>query len=244
MAQRAKRSGTRSVRAFASRMGLGGRGPALVCAALLAVAFAVVGVMRLRAGSFEVQRGVTGDSSVRAEALAETSTSNAEMPEGGASSGDAGNPTDEERLAELVVHVDGAVVSPGVYRIGIPDARVADVVEMAGGLADNADTVRVNLAAPLVDGAKVHIPKEGEDDQVVDGGAAPREEGLASGGLVNVNTANIDELQTLSGIGQATAQAIVDERESAGPFTSVDDLLRVTGIGEKKLARIREHVCV
>lgn len=150
----------------------------------------------------------------------------------------------------LVVHVDGAVVTPGVYCVA-DGARVNDAVLAAGGLAEGADTSATNLAAPLADGAKVHVPTT--EELSASSSAAPSgEAGGGSGasssgssmGIVNLNTATSAELQTLSGVGEATAAAIIEDRESNGPFTSADDLMRVPGIGEKKFAKIKDRVCV
>lgn len=148
--------------------------------------------------------------------------------------------------SEVVVHVDGAVASPGVFSLA-EGSRVNDAVLAAGGLDESADTSTVNLAAPLSDGAKVHIPTTEELASTTTGAAEPGGQsgsGTASNGLVNINTATSAELQTLSGVGEATAQAIIEDRESNGPFTSPEDLMRVSGIGEKKFAKVKEHICV
>ncbi len=140
--------------------------------------------------------------------------------------------------APLVVHVAGAVASPGVRRLP-PGSRVIDAVEAAGGLRADADTDRVNLAAELVDGTQVYVPAVGEP---VPPGASGSS-GEASG-PIDLNTADATALETLPGVGPATAAAIIDHRERNGPFTSVDGLLDVRGIGEAKLAQIRDLVRV
>ena len=145
----------------------------------------------------------------------------------------------EEPEAPLVVHVDGAVASPDVYELE-PGSRVADAIDAAGGLAEGADTSTLNLAAPVADGEKVHVPVEGESAPAAPGTSG----GAEAGGLVNLNTAGVEELDELPGVGEATAQAIVEDREANGPFTTVEDLMRVSGIGEKKFERLRELVCV
>ena len=138
----------------------------------------------------------------------------------------------------LIVHVDGAVASPGVY--GLPEgARVGDAVDAAGGLAEGADTATLNLAAPLSDGQKVLVPIEGEA-----GGAGAQEGSGTGAGLVNLNTAGVEDLDELPGVGEATARAIVEDRELNGPFSAPEDLMRVSGIGEKKFARLEGMVCV
>ena len=154
----------------------------------------------------------------------------------------AAGPEDEAPEPEtILVHVDGAVASPGVYGLA-EGARVNDAVDSAGGLAEGADTSGTNLAAPVVDGSKVHIPYEGESSA-----AAPEASGETAGvatGLVNINAATAEELQALPGVGASTAAAIVEDREANGPFSSPEDLMRVSGIGEKKFAKLKSHVCV
>lgn len=142
--------------------------------------------------------------------------------------------------SEVVVHVAGAVVAPGVHRLP-PGARVIDAVEASGGLAPDADPSAVNLAALLEDGAQVYVPRVGE--------APPPSASLGpstedASGPVDLNTADVALLETLPGIGPATAAAIVDHRERHGPFASVEGLLDVRGIGEAKLAALRDLVRV
>lgn len=138
----------------------------------------------------------------------------------------------------VVVHVAGAVVQPGVRRLP-PGARVVDAVEASGGLAADADPDRINLAAELVDGAQVYVPRVGEPVPV-----ETSDPGASEGGPVDLNTADAALLETLPGVGPATAAAILDHRERHGPFTSVDGLLDVRGIGEAKLAALRDLVRV
>ena len=149
---------------------------------------------------------------------------------------------------EVYVDVDGAVVSPGVYRLK-DGARVSQAIDAAGGLTAEADVTGLNRASKVADGQKIYVPKVGEQQTVAADGGADGGAVLASGandvaGLVNINTASAAELQTLSGIGPSMAQSIIDERSKNGPFASVDDLMRVSGIGEKKLAKIKDCICV
>ena len=141
--------------------------------------------------------------------------------------------------APVVVHVAGAVVEPGVRQLP-PGSRVVDAIEASGGLAPDADADRINLAAELVDGSQVYVPRVGE--------AVPQSAASAGGessaGPIDLNTADAAQLETLPGVGPATAAAIIDHRERHGPFTSVDDLLDVRGIGEAKLAVLRDLVRV
>ncbi|MGH9245116.1 MAG: helix-hairpin-helix domain-containing protein [Acidimicrobiales bacterium] len=163
----------------------------------------------------------------------------------GAAGGSGGAATTASTIpAELVVHAAGAVVSPGIYRMPT-GARIADVVTVAGGAASDADLNRVNLAATVEDGQQVYIPRVGEAALAgagsSTGGAGGAEGG---GGPVNVNSADAEELDALPGIGPAIAQAIITYREENGSFETVDELLEVPGIGDAKLAQLRDVVTV
>ena len=148
---------------------------------------------------------------------------------------------------EVYVDVDGAVVTPGVYRLK-DGARVAQAIDAAGGLTSEADVTGLNRASKVVDGQKVYVPHVGErqalDVAAGSGAGAASVDPSAVSDLVNINTASAAELQTLSGIGPSMAQSIIDERTQNGPFASVDDLMRVSGIGEKKLAKIKDCICI
>jgi competence protein ComEA len=147
----------------------------------------------------------------------------------------------DAELQELTVHAAGAVNRPGLYRLPA-GSRVADLIEAAGGPAAGADLDQVNLASPLEDGAQVLIPRAGEP------GSADAEAASASSAgptaKVNLNTASAEELDALPGVGPATAEAIIEHRETRGRFKSVTDLLEVRGIGEAKLAKLRPLVRV
>ena len=138
---------------------------------------------------------------------------------------------------EVVAHAAGAVVSPGIYRLAI-GARVADLVEAAGGAVVGADLDQVNLAAGLVDGERVYVPVEGEIVSSAAVGTA------VAVGPVDVNTATAEQLDSLPGVGPSTAAAILDERNRRGRFSTVDELLDVRGIGPAKLEQLRELVRV
>ena len=152
--------------------------------------------------------------------------------------------------AEVVVHAAGSVAAPGVYRLAA-GSRVADLLDAAGGSTGMADLDRLNLAAPLADGDRVFVPEVGEDvPPVVSGGGAaggagpPADPSSSPSEPVDLNAATLAELDTLPGVGPATAEAIVAERERRGGFTAVEDLLGVRGIGDAKLAALRDLVRV
>lgn len=156
----------------------------------------------------------------------------------------AGSPGATAVPATIVVHVAGAVVAPGVYRLP-GGARVVDAVTAAGGAAVQARTDAVNLAAPLRDGDRVYVPTVDEAAPPPPGVSGPPGGAAADTtprGPIDLNIATVDELDRLPGVGPATAAAIVAYREANGPFASVDALADVRGIGPAKLDAIRELV--
>ena len=156
---------------------------------------------------------------------------------------------DSEPL-RIAVHVVGAVQQPGVYHLAA-GSRGDDAVRSAGGATSQADLKRVNLAAVLVDGQQLWIPRIGErlvpnTLPITLPNAAPSNAVPSNGvpALVDINQATVADLDRLPGIGPSTARAIVDHRTRNGPFASVDDLLAVRGIGPAKLAELRALVRV
>lgn len=133
---------------------------------------------------------------------------------------------------ELVVHVVGAVRRPGLYRLR-EGSRVADAVRRAGGATRKADTSLVNLAAPLVDGSQIVVPRRGSAAAAAAGGAS---------GPVSLSSATLEQLDALPGLGPTTAQRIIDYREQHGPFRSVDELDAVPGFGPARVEQLRELV--
>jgi competence protein ComEA len=133
---------------------------------------------------------------------------------------------------EVTVHVAGAVQHPGVYRLRRGE-RVDDAVRRAGGPGRRADLSAVNLAAPLEDGRQILVPT-----RTPAGVAAPAD------AKINLNTATAEQLDTLAGVGPATAAKILAHREQHGAFASVEELADVPGIGERRLEALRELVTV
>ena len=140
----------------------------------------------------------------------------------------------------IVVDIKGAVARPGVYEIK-DTARVNDVVAMAGGFTKEADQTKVNLAAKVHDEMMIYVPARGEtnipsiDDSLIRSNDSNK---------IHINTASEEEILQLPGIGPAKAAAIIAYREEHGPFQKVEDLSNVTGIGEKTLEKIKEHIVV
>lgn len=148
----------------------------------------------------------------------------------------------------IIVHVDGAVTRPGVHELAA-DARVVDAIDAAAGLLAEADRERLNLAAPVLDGQRVWIPRMGEEEPTVvaiHGGvpASDSDPGGGAAGPVDLNRADQAALETLPGIGPSIAGAIIEHREREGPFERVDDLLEVAGIGPTRMAQLEPLVIV
>ena len=146
----------------------------------------------------------------------------------------------------VFVHVVGRVRRPGVYELHEGD-RVIDAIRAAGGAKQDADLRSINLAALLTDGEQIIVWKRGAPGDPFPVSGPAGSSGSGSGGppaLINVNTATLDQLESLPGIGPALGQRIIDYREEHGPFASVDDLLNVSGIGDQRLADLRPLVTV
>lgn len=149
--------------------------------------------------------------------------------------------SDDERKDEsndeyAIVDVKGEVIKPGVYDVPI-ESRVHDVLEMAGGFTEDADESAVNLAKKVYDEMVIFIPKIGDDSQLEADGL--RDDQPAK---MRINEATQEEIETLNGIGPSKAEAIIQYREEHGYFQTLEDLLEVSGIGEKTLDHIKEDV--
>ncbi|WP_270235458.1 helix-hairpin-helix domain-containing protein [Streptococcus anginosus] len=149
----------------------------------------------------------------------------------------------------LTVDVKGAVKNPGIYQLK-KTSRINDAIQKAGGLTTDADSKSINLAQKLTDEAVVYVATVGENAASVASNTGQSstlgtsEVASQKGNKVNLNTANLSELQTVSGIGQKRAQDILDYREANGKFNSVDDLKNVSGVGAKTLEKLKEYVTV
>jgi competence protein ComEA len=148
----------------------------------------------------------------------------------------------EEEPDDLVVHVCGAVKNPGVYILQ-KDARVADAVGLAGGLDDSAVEEAVNMAMRLQDSMQIYIPCI-SSVSVPDTGGAHVVAGTPGSGKININTATRSQLQGLPGIGPALSERILEFRTAGGRFEQPDDLMKISGIGEKKYADLKDLVTV
>ena len=165
-------------------------------------------------------------------------------------------------MREVIVHVAGSVMKPGVYRLK-PNARVIDAVNAAGGVTPNADTAAVNLALPLLDAEQVYIPARssqkphttvavrrkpptavGSPSSTSAAGTVGATPTTIKSAFININTATALELEALPSVGPSTAKAIVSFRTKNGPFSKAEDLLKVPGIGDGKLAAMKPFVAL
>lgn len=149
--------------------------------------------------------------------------------------------TEASTTQETVIFVDikGAVKNPGVYQMKVGD-RVKDALEAAGGLTEEADSQKVNLAKRLEDQMVIVVPKVGEEAEEIPAGATSKEE--AKEGKVNINTATVEELKTLKGVGEKKAEAIIEYRKKNGSFQTKEDLMKVRGIGKKLFESFQERI--
>ena len=256
MAQLTRR--TKQGTGFVRMMTVARQHPGLMVAgaivAVLALSALLLGFCSARGETFSIERSGVGSSAgeigSNAEGIeggdgtgAEASGRGENGGGGGADSTSAEHSTNGALEAPLVIDVDGAVVAPGVVEVPA-GSRVADAIEAAGGLAEDADVSGINRAAPLVDGEKVYVPRVGEAAPASAGASSSSDGDEESFSPVNINTASLSELDELPGIGPATAQAIIDDREENGPFASIEDIMRVSGIGEKKFENLAPYICV
>ena len=137
---------------------------------------------------------------------------------------------------EIAVYITGAVKKPGVYYLKL-GARLCDLLDLCGGISENADIKNINLAKKLSDADKIEISSVKEQVEEM------TEELEENEGKVNINQATISELITLSGIGEATAKKIVEYRQIQ-KFVTIEDIMEVPGIGENKYQQIKENICV
>ena len=149
--------------------------------------------------------------------------------------------TEVSTTQETVIFVDikGAVKNPGVYQMKVGD-RVKDALDAAGGLTDEADSQKVNLAKRLEDQMAIVVPKVGEESEEIPTGETRKE--ATKEGKVNINTATVEELKTLKGVGEKKAEAIIEYRKKNGSFQTKEDLMKVRGIGKKLFESFQERI--
>lgn len=165
-------------------------------------------------------------------------------------------PATVETVRLISVYICGEVRNPGIYEAP-RGVMLNDIIEDAGGLTENASVNNINLVYQITGNMSIYIPSEDEIKNGFTGGDIIRQDGVyvwgnSSGGssdpggstlMVNINTAALDELKSLPGIGEVTAQAIIDYRNTT-PFSVIEDIKNVTGIGDSKFNRIKDYICV
>ena len=149
--------------------------------------------------------------------------------------------TEASTTQETVIFVDikGTVKNPGVYQMKVGD-RVKDALDAAGGLTAEADSQKVNLAKRLEDQMVIVVPKVGEEAEEIPAGETRKE--ATKEGKVNINTATVEELKTLKGVGEKKAEAIIEYRKKNGSFQTKEDLMKVRGIGKKLFESFQERI--
>ena len=151
----------------------------------------------------------------------------------------------EEVKAQIVVHITGQVVNPGVVKVD-EGARIIDAIEAAGGATAEANLSKINLAYVLEDGMKIYVPSinEVEEIEYVTSSSGNEDKSTNKTIKVNINTATSEELQSLPGIGESIANRIITYRKENGKFSKIEDLTNVSGIGEAKFNNIKSYVFV
>ncbi|MBD8069219.1 helix-hairpin-helix domain-containing protein [Bacillus sp. PS06] len=142
-------------------------------------------------------------------------------------------------ISPIMVDVKGEVLQPGVYEFDTGE-RIQDAIRQAGGFTEDADVLTVNLAAILIDEMVIYVPKIGEVREVV----VDMKSSQGGDDKISINTATVEELQQLTGIGPAKAAAIKKYKDENGPLKNVEELLNVAGIGEKTLEKLRDEITI
>ena len=144
----------------------------------------------------------------------------------------------DEKTSEIIVYISGAVNKPGVFKV-FHNARVIDLVSMAGGLAPEADVSKINMAQLIKDGMHINVVAK---SVVVGGGDLVNTTKGKDGAKININTADKSELDTLPGVGTAMAERILEYRQTNGSFNDLDELKKVTGIGPSKFEKMKDKI--
>jgi competence protein ComEA len=146
---------------------------------------------------------------------------------------------------EITVYVTGAVNRPGVVTLK-EGARIGDAVNSCGGVLPTGDAERINMAQVLKDGQKIQVPEKAQAAKAAaaDKSKSAKAGSPGEGALVNINTADLQALDALPGVGPSTAQKIIDYRETEGAFQDIADLKKIKGIGEAKFAKLKDKICI
>lgn len=144
-------------------------------------------------------------------------------------------------VKEMTVYINGEVKKPGVYKLET-DSRIEELIKLAGGFTENADEDKLNLAKKLRDEDYIYVDKKSEVKNTQSVSQSNRSSGIGQDGKVNINIASKEELKTVPGIGDVTAQKILDYREKNGRFSSMEDLKKLGGIGDKTLEKMKDKI--
>ena len=158
------------------------------------------------------------------------------------------NSSSEKNKNEIMVDLKGAVAKPNVYQIS-SDERLVDLIRQAGGFTDQADQKSINLSAKLKDEEVIYVPKLGESSSSEStdspiSSSVSNQVSTTRGPKININKADLTELQKLTGIGQKKAQDIIDFRMKNGDFKSIEDLGKVSGFGDKTLEKLKDEISI
>ena len=235
--------------AFRKQFGRAGDGLGTPSVSRLMIGIVVVGALSLvlivGAGLWLINDAKEGASKGKSVRITSQPTSDKQANGAAAATKTGDAASSQEEAYRVTVHVAGSVQVPGVYTL-LAQSRVADAIEEAGGFTRGASQASVNLAALVEDSSQIYIPSKKEVAEGQGAGpSVPSSSGGASGkvgpagastaGQININTATQAELESLPGIGPATAQKILEDRELNGPYATIQDLTRVSGIGDKKV---------
>ena len=151
----------------------------------------------------------------------------------------------ENKKQKIIVDIDGAVKNPGVYEFSEGD-RIGDAINKSGGLLETADTKNINKARPLVDGEKIYIVKEGEENfevEIIHSSIYNTGDTIENNDKININTASKETLMSLDGIGEVYSQRIIDYRNKT-KLSSIEEIMQIKGIGEKTFEKIKDKIVV
>lgn len=153
------------------------------------------------------------------------------------------NNTKEENTNKIIVHITGEVAKPGIVELE-EGQRVYNAIEKVGGVTKNADTSKINLAAVVEDGIKIHVPNINDKTEDTNNDEAINSNTETKDKIVNINTATQTELETLPGIGPSLAMKIINYRKEKGKFSKIEDIKNVSGIGDSKYENLKDLIKV